>query len=134
MIIFDSQQINDLTSWLAWNISPTILRKNVPILEYGNIIWDNCDDYLESKVEKIQKRAARIITGAIIRTPTEVMYKELGWESLKVRRKNLRLQFLHKIIKNETPSYLGNVVAPLRPQIDIRLWNPKALNNMGSRS
>ena len=35
-----------------------------PILEYGNEIWDNCQQYEKDDLEKILKEAARIATGA----------------------------------------------------------------------
>ena len=34
-----------------------------PILEYGNEIWDNCQQYEKHDLEKIQIGAARIATG-----------------------------------------------------------------------
>ena len=34
-----------------------------PILEYGNEIWDNCQQYEKDDLEKIQIEAARIATG-----------------------------------------------------------------------
>ena len=35
-----------------------------PILEYANVIWDNCSDYQKQELEKIQIKAARIASGA----------------------------------------------------------------------
>ena len=35
-----------------------------PILEYGDIIWDNCFNYEKEEIEKIQIEAGRIVTGA----------------------------------------------------------------------
>ena len=81
-----------------------------PTLEYASAVWDNCTDQNSDKLELVQKRAARIISGAIIRTPTETIYEELGWSSLKERRKIQRLKMLHKIIKNESPSYLFSAI------------------------
>ena len=54
-----------------------------PVLEYGNIIWDNCTESQVEQLEKVQKRAGRIISGAIVRTPTDIIYQELGWECRK---------------------------------------------------
>ena len=41
-------------------------------------IWYNCTFELSVRVKAIQRRAARIISGAIIRTSQNVMYDELG--------------------------------------------------------
>jgi hypothetical protein len=35
-----------------------------PILEYADVIWDNCPNYIKEKLEHINYEAARIITGA----------------------------------------------------------------------
>ena len=34
-----------------------------PILEYADIVWDNCTQYELNALEKIQIEAARIVTG-----------------------------------------------------------------------
>ena len=31
-----------------------------PVLEYGDVIWDNCAQYEKNEIEKIQLEAARI--------------------------------------------------------------------------
>ena len=36
-----------------------------PILEYGDVIWDNCAQYEKNEIEKIQLEAARIATGTL---------------------------------------------------------------------
>ena len=35
-----------------------------PILEYGDVVWNNCTQYEKEELEKIQTEAARIATGA----------------------------------------------------------------------
>ena len=35
-----------------------------PLLEYGDVIWDNCTQYGKRELDKIQNEAARIATGA----------------------------------------------------------------------
>ena len=34
-----------------------------PILEYSDVVWDNCTQYEKNKFDKIQLEAARIVTG-----------------------------------------------------------------------
>ena len=77
-----------------------------PSLEYGSIVWCNCTDEEEEKLELLQKRAAKLITGGIIRTNTERLYAELGIETLKVRRERNIALFMHKIIYENAPIYL----------------------------
>ena len=35
-----------------------------PILEYADVVWNNCTQYEVNELEKIQNEAARIVTGA----------------------------------------------------------------------
>ena len=35
-----------------------------PILEYGDVIWDNCTQYEKDELDKIQNEAGRIAIGA----------------------------------------------------------------------
>ena len=49
-----------------------------PLLEYADIIWDNCGTVLSEKVERTQAKAAKIVSGAIIRAPYVVLLQELG--------------------------------------------------------
>ena len=77
-----------------------------PSLEYANVLWNNCTDGESDQLESIQRRAVRIITGGIIRSPTNLLYEEIGIETLKKRREKNIVLFFHKIIHNNAPSYL----------------------------
>ena len=35
-----------------------------PLLEYADVVWDNCTQYGANELEKIQHEAARIVSGA----------------------------------------------------------------------
>ena len=35
-----------------------------PVLEYADVVWDNCTQYEANELEKIQIEAARIVTGS----------------------------------------------------------------------
>ena len=58
------------------------------------------------KFEKIQYQAALAITGAWQVSSRSKIYEELGWETLSDRRKCRRVLQIHKIISNNTLSYL----------------------------
>lgn len=107
----------DIMTCLKYKLDRKTLEKMYfafirPIIEYGNNIWSNCNAKQTEDIEKLQKRAARVITGGIIRTPTDVLYQELGWESLESRRDHNNLILLHKTIRNETPQYLYDTISP----------------------
>ena len=77
-----------------------------PGLEYGCIVFCNYTDTEDEILESVQSRAFKIITGGIVRTPTNNLYNEIGMETLKARRDRNVLLLFFKIIHNMVPSYL----------------------------
>ena len=59
-----------------------------PLLEYADVIWDNCSQYEKDDLEKIQIEAARIATGTTKLISLNNLYKEICWDKLqkKTRR------------------------------------------------
>ena len=81
-----------------------------PYLDYGDIIYDRAyNTSFHQNIESIQYNAALAITGAVRGTSREKLYQELGFESLQQRRW-YRKRCLFKIIKNQSPSYLFQLV------------------------
>ena len=70
-----------------------------PILDYGCTAWDPFRENQINKLELINKRAARFVTGNYTREHgnTEKNMKTLGWPTLKVRRSRLKLAMFFKI-------------------------------------
>jgi hypothetical protein len=83
-----------------------------PMLEYGSIVWDNCDKECKIMIEKVQLDAARIVTGGIKGTSHESLYVETGWQPLSERRKTQKLLMYHKMIHGAAPEYLCELVPP----------------------
>ena len=77
-----------------------------PILEYADVIWDNCSNYEKKELEKIQIEAARIATGATKFISVRNLYNEIGLETLEKRRINHKLILFYKMYNNLTPHYL----------------------------
>ena len=61
----------------------TFLR---PMLEYSDIIWDNCNLETRRNLENVQLDAARILTGATKLCSTQKLYNDTCLEPLKNRR------------------------------------------------
>ena len=77
-----------------------------PKLEYGSLIWDDCNTREKERLENFQLRAARMVTGAKKGTSHVSLHNELNWEKLSNRRKNVKLLFMHKLVNEDVPSYL----------------------------
>ena len=72
---------------------------------------------LQDELEKIQKRAARFVTGNYVDYETGSMtgiLKQLKWESLKKRRKDSRLIMLYKGLKGAASIPTNDLVPPFR--------------------
>ena len=68
-------------------------------LEYCAAIWDPHYNKDITKLEQVQRRAARYVTNDYEqRSSVTSMLKELGWLNLAERRKHIRLALFYKII------------------------------------
>ncbi len=54
----------------------------LPVLEYGNIIYDNCSLRKSLDLENVQRRAALVCTGAYRHTSNDALLAEFGWQPL----------------------------------------------------
>ena len=74
-----------------------------PILEYASTAWDPHLRRDITKIEQVQRRAARYVTNNYSdKTPGSVtkMLDDLGWDTLEERRKRTRLLMLYKMKHN----------------------------------
>ena len=55
----------------------------LPHFDYSSLVWDNCSDYPINKLQKLQNRAARVITCRSYETRSRDVLKELHWQTLK---------------------------------------------------
>ncbi|MCG8113032.1 MAG: reverse transcriptase domain-containing protein [Candidatus Thiodiazotropha taylori] len=83
-----------------------------PLLEYADVVWDNCTQYEVNELEKIQNEAARIVTGATKLVSIDALRSETGWETLSSRRKKHKLQMFFKMKNGLAPNYLSSLVPP----------------------
>ena len=54
-----------------------------PVLEYADVVWDNCTNYEKQELDKIQTQVARIVTGATKLVSLHTLYKEVNLEVRK---------------------------------------------------
>ena len=94
------------------------------LLEYTDVLWDNCTQQQCNEIEKIQLEAGRIVTGATKLVEIDEVYKELGWLKLSERRDLHKLFLFFKMNHGLSPLYLSNLL-PLHvgELSSYRLWN-----------
>ena len=114
--------IKRLSPYLPRSSLLTIYKSFVrPHLDYGDVIYDQPNnESFSHKIESVQYNAALAITGAIRGTSREKLYKELGLESLRSRRKFRRLCVFFKIQSTQTPPYLLDLIPKHPTRYNIR--------------
>ena len=82
-----------------------------PRLNYRDIIYDRAyNTSFHQDNESIQYNATLAIMGAVRETSREKLYEELGFESLQERHWYRKLCCLFKIINNQSPEYLFQLI------------------------
>lgn len=79
-----------------------------------------------TRLQTLQNRCARLVTGAMFRSPTIALLKDLGWERLETRRLIHKLIFFHRLYYNNPPlpSYLTDMLTDKRQDATgLRLRN-----------
>ena len=87
----------------------TLIRS---ILEYADVVWDNCTQQQSNYIEKIQLEAGRIVSGTTKLVELDKLYKELGWLKLSERRDLHKLFSFFKMENGLAPLYLTDLITP----------------------
>ena len=69
-----------------------------------------------SRLEIIQYRAAKIVTGTFHFTSKEILNTELGWETIQQRADILGINIFHKIHLHETRPLIRNCMQKLNTE------------------
>ncbi|XP_060556211.1 uncharacterized protein LOC132716894 [Ruditapes philippinarum] len=106
-----------------------------PILEYADVIWNNCSMAEKDMFDKFQNECARIVSGATKLVSLDKIQQEVNWSSLKERRRVQRLIMFYKMINGLAPEYLTNLVPPnIGSSSSYNLRNPDQLRPVHSRT
>ena len=104
-----------------------------PLLEYGDVIWDNCSVGLKNDLEAVQNEAARIVAGATKLCNIKNLLRELNWDTLEARRKKHRLILFFKMYHHMTPSYISDLI-PSKSQTTHFLRSTGDVPSINSRT
>ena len=84
------------------------------VIDYALPIYANTLKQTElARLERVQYRAAKLVTGALHFTSKEKLNLELGWETIKTRIEFLGLSLFHKIHLHETRPLIRNCLSKL---------------------
>ena len=86
----------NLTSHCAYSIYTAYIR---PIMDYCDIVWNCCGVGNSTSLERLQRRAAKIVSKM---GDSDKAMEYLKWPSLETRREN----HVNKLVKRAVPSIL----------------------------
>ena len=107
----------------------------MPLLEYADVVWDNCTQQEANELGKNQNEAARIVKGETKLASIQSLLSDTGWESLTSRREKHKLVLFYKMINSLAPEYLSSPVPPTVGNISqYNLRNETNLQTIPARS
>ena len=80
-----------------------------PHLNYCCSVWGSSGITRIESLQKLQNRAARIVTGSSYDTPSEPLRKDLGWLSVKEVIVKETSTVMHKSLNDLAPKYLSDL-------------------------
>ena len=90
-------------------------------LGYRGVIYDRASNELfHQNLESLQYSAAIAITGAIRGTSSEKLLQEIGLETLTSRRRLRKLCLFYKLIKEQSPAYLFQLIPKIKTHYTTR--------------
>ena len=72
---------------------------------YCNIVWGNCGVTLQDKLQKLQNRAARILTYSNYDAGVNNLFELLGWKIVAYQRQIERATMVFKSLQGLAPEY-----------------------------
>ena len=81
----------------------------LPVLDYCDAVWHECGQGNSDKIERLQRRAARIVYfKATSKLSTDQIMTKLGLEPLYYRRRTHILRLVDECFAKRVPRYLSN--------------------------
>ena len=78
----------------------------LPHFDYCALVWNNCSNSLQIKLQKLQNKAGRIITGDCYKSASDSVRAKLSWDTLEARRKAQLENLMIQIMKSNSIDYL----------------------------
>ncbi|XP_073237512.1 uncharacterized protein [Porites lutea] len=76
--------------------------------DYCNIVWGNRGITLRNKVQKLQNRAARVLTYSSYDVDAGHLFKLLGWKNLACQQQIQRATMVYRSLHGLAPNYLSS--------------------------
>lgn len=74
--------------------------------DYCSVVWGNCGQTLVEKLQKLQNRAARVLTFSNHDSDADELLNHLNWVNLESQRQKTKAVMVYKSINGLAPEYL----------------------------
>ena len=81
-----------------------------PYFGYCSSVWGSLGVCQSERLQKLQNRAARLITFSDLNVRSSTLLGDLGWNSLEQRRSKQLAIVLFKTLHNLSPTRLNNIL------------------------
>ena len=98
-----------------------------PYFNYCSPLWDTCGKVLKDKLQVLQNRAARVITGARFETNSAQVLESLQWTTLDVSRDELKSVLLYKILNEQSAPSLRQAFVKNKDLIEIIIFGVRIM-------
>ena len=77
-----------------------------PLFDYCDVVWSGLNEGLANRLQKLQNRAARIITKSSYEIRSAAILEIPGWDNLAISRFEHKVTMMFKVLNNNAPAYL----------------------------
>ena len=92
----------------------------LPHFDYCSPVWDCLSGQSSDKLQKLQNRAARVITKLPFDTSSNLLLDSLKWEKLSLRSKKQKALIMYKTIHDLAPEYLQRLFSQRDAEYNLR--------------
>ena len=75
---------------------------------YNDIVWGNCGKTLFDRLQKLQNRAARVLTFSRYDADANRLFRQLNWKDLSTQFQIQKALMVHKSLNDLVPGYLSS--------------------------
>ena len=109
MIVSGVSAIRRIRDFVPPEILITVYNSLIkPHFDYCSVVLRCCSKGLSQKLQKLQNRAARIITFSNYDRNTDELLQSLNWHKLEHQRAVSKSIMMYNAVNNQTPNYLSS--------------------------
>jgi hypothetical protein len=92
-----------------------------PHFSYCCSVWDNCNKTYAEKLQKLQNRAARVLTFSSYDTNADLLFEKLNWKTLSFQCKVRKAVMAYKSFSGLAPKYMHSMFTDRESVTSIQL-------------